>query len=296
MDRSKYLGSHAYSAIADCNPFSSAIDVYAQAIGRPLTKENAAMSWGLRLEDPIMDAWAASTGHKITARQVFRQSGIIGGTADGILNNGEGVDAKTTRFRTDEWGEPGTAQVPPYIYCQAQHFCELFGSPRWHIAALFSGQDEAHYIIERDPAIGKQIFDTLRSFWRDHIETETPPPIDGSASAGAFLKAMYPAVERENLLDANEEQAALMREYRMVADELAATEEKEKKLRHAIQSWIKDGKGIQAKGLGKITWGMTKGRATIDLKELKAKAPDVYEEFVKEGKPYRVFRKTWTKG
>ena len=41
---------------------------------------------------------------------------------------------------------------------------------------------------------------------------------------------------------------------------------------------------------GRITWKTRKGNTTIDTKRLRAERPDIYEQYKREGKPYRIFR------
>jgi predicted phage-related endonuclease len=56
---------------------------------------------------------------------------------------------------------------------------------------LVCGQEIRIYRIERDDALIARLIELERQFWQ-YVETDTPPPADGSDSAALALQCLYP--------------------------------------------------------------------------------------------------------
>jgi predicted phage-related endonuclease len=57
---------------------------------------------------------------------------------------------------------------------------------------LVCGQEIRIHRIERDDELIARLIELERRFWH-YVETDTPPPADGSESSGKALKYLYPA-------------------------------------------------------------------------------------------------------
>ena len=56
---------------------------------------------------------------------------------------------------------------------------------------LLGGQTLEIHRIERDEQMITRLIELERKFWQ-YVETDTPPPADGTASAEAALRCLYP--------------------------------------------------------------------------------------------------------
>ena len=72
--------------------------------------------------------------------------------------------------------------VPEYVQLQVQHQLAVTGKAAADVAVLLGGQHLEIHRIERDETLIARLIQLERQFW-DYVETDTPPPADGSESA-----------------------------------------------------------------------------------------------------------------
>src|SRR5205823_5075211 len=100
----------------------------------------------------------------------------------------------TSRFRSEEWGEPGTSQIPDHYAVQVQHQMAVTGYREADVAVLFSGSDLKLYTVPFDKPLVEGLIELESAFWR-HVTTATPPPEIASARLELRTDAI-PADER----------------------------------------------------------------------------------------------------
>ncbi|MDO3387969.1 hypothetical protein QWI17_19145, partial [Gilvimarinus sp. SDUM040013] len=81
--------------------------------------------------------------------------------------------------------------VPEYVELQVMHQLAVTGKQAADVAVLLGGQHLEIHRIERDEQMIARLIELERKFW-NYVETDTPPPVDGSASAEAALRCLYP--------------------------------------------------------------------------------------------------------
>lgn len=81
--------------------------------------------------------------------------------------------------------------VPEYVQIQVQHQLAVTGKSAAHVAVLLCGQALEVHRIERDDALIGWLIELEARFWR-FVETDKPPPADGSESADRALRHLYP--------------------------------------------------------------------------------------------------------
>lgn len=93
-----------------------------------------------------------------------------------------------------EWADG----VPLHYQIQVQQQMACTGKARGYVAALIGGQDLVLHEVQRsDRFIRDVLLPGLQRFW-EHVETDTPPEIDGSeATKRAIAKAWPEAVQPE---------------------------------------------------------------------------------------------------
>lgn len=200
-ERKSGIGASEAAIVLGLSPWKSPLALYAEKIGVPEpTEETEAMEWGRRLERPIAEKFAETTGRLVELNDDLTidrhpEFPFILATLDATQysedRDGPGVlEIKTTNAaRKREWIESG----PPQFYLvQVQHQLCVTGRRWGSIAVLFGGQEFAWFDVERNDAfIDEVLVPELRSFW-ERIEKRIPPPADGSDSSRKALEALYP--------------------------------------------------------------------------------------------------------
>lgn len=295
-DRGTYLGSHDTAGIAGFHPQLSPSQVYMNKIGQSRGQTvTEPMHFGLVLEPLILAEYARRQAVTLEPQRFIRHPALewFGGTPDGtVAGRKVGVDAKNVRYANPaEWGEIGSSEVPMHILFQAHHFMTLLDYEAWDIAVLVAGNEFRIYTIERDMEMSDLILEMDEAFWRDHVATQTPPPVDGSDACRRMLIRRSPKVSSD-VRPATAEEFALLERYRAHKAEFDKMEVEKKRLENEIVSTIGSAKGISC-DFARATLSEVKGRVSIDSKALRADLPDVAAKYEKCGEDTRSLRFTF---
>lgn len=106
------------------------------------------------------------------------------------------VEAKTSASR-DEWGEEGTAEIPPYYLVQTTFQMVVTGLRTVWVPVLFgTGFQFALYKVTWDDvaSMAAVVTEEVEDFQRSLAE-HRPPPIDGSTFTYTAIKKMHPEID-----------------------------------------------------------------------------------------------------
>jgi|TARA_R110001583_G_scaffold147362_3_gene299431 predicted phage-related endonuclease len=212
----------------------------------------------------------------------------IFGTPDRMVeHNGAvfGMDAKTRRMRKG-WGKSGTTDIPLDVEVQMRAYMEIFDAPCWDIATLFGLDDFRVYRLERDKELGGQILDVAEQWWDSYVETQTPPPVDGTDLCRQTLGKLNPRVKDDVLRTASVAERDIYEKIISIRDQHKQINEKKNELENQLRNCIGDSLGIS----GIATWKPTKPRQIFDKKRFSSDHPDLYQKYVTEGSSNRVLR------
>ncbi len=190
--RTTALGSSDLAAICGLDPWRNAADVYAEKVFGTKPFDTAHTLAGQWLEDAIL-AFARTTLGKLTKNQTRRVKGFpIRCNIDALVfNGGEPVEGKMSGIANpyfkanDEWGEPGSDEVPDRVKIQAHgHMLALTndvgaltGYPKQcHVPALLGGRGFCMFVVPFDRDAAEQILIIANAFWQDHVIPRVPPP------------------------------------------------------------------------------------------------------------------------
>lgn len=208
--RRQGIGSSEAAAAIGLNPYQSPLELWMIKTGRDdgLPKidpndDSSPMFWGSALEPFVAEHYARHTGHRVRRKNAVLQHPdpdkpwmlanidreIVGAPDVQIL------ECKTAgEFGARLWREG----VPDYVQCQVQHQLAVTGKQAADVCVLVCGQEIRIHRIERDEELIANLINLERRFW-DYVVTDTPPPADGSDSAGLALRALYPHDRGETL-------------------------------------------------------------------------------------------------
>lgn len=185
LNRSKGIGASECAIVFGLNENISPYHLWMIKTGRaewPDLSNVPQVEWGNRLEDVIAKKYEDETSHIAFRSQETKfhvEHPFILCHLDREILGAEKriLECKFAMgFTQDQWGEPGTTEVPePYIL-QVQHQLACTGYQFADLAVLISGWDFRIYNFVRDEEIISEIVRRLTEFW-GYVESDTPPPL-----------------------------------------------------------------------------------------------------------------------
>ena len=207
--RKSGIGGSEMAALLGLCPYKQPLDVFnriVHGVASDIDPDNQPVYWGNALEDAVSKAYQDRTGVKLRnmpGRRHPEMPFLIGHLDRKIEGERRGVEIKNVGFRVaGDWGEQGTDQVAPYYLPQVHHYNLIYDYESFDVAAVVGGQELRIYTVERSSGWDELITETASKFWRDHIETETPPPIN--FEHGRVLESIrkgIPSVEPDSRME-----------------------------------------------------------------------------------------------
>lgn len=193
-------GSDAAAAVG-LNPYMSPLELWldktgrADGLPRPDPDDTTSPTyWGTLLEPIVAASYTKQTGNRVRrVNAVLRHPSIPWMLAN---IDREIVGVPTVQIlECKTAGEHGSRLwrdgVPDYVTIQVQHQLAVTGKSAAHVAVLLCGQALEVHRIDRDDALIGRLIELEARFWQ-FVETDTPPPADGSESADRALRHLYP--------------------------------------------------------------------------------------------------------
>jgi len=213
--RKQGIGSSDAAAAVGLNPYLSPLELWMIKTGRDkdLPKpdpfdEASPIYWGSLLEPIVARHYTKHTGRKVRRINAVLQhpdpdKSWMLANLDYTVSGSDEVqilECKTAGFHGSFLWRDG---VPEYIQLQVQHQLAVTGKAAADVCVLICGQEIRIHRIERDDDLISKLIHLERQFWR-YVETDTPPPADGSDSAGQALRYLFPQ-DAGNTLDLSED-------------------------------------------------------------------------------------------
>jgi len=163
--------------------------------------------------------------------------------------------------------------VPEYIQLQVQHQLAVTGKAAADVAVLLCGQKLEVHRIERDDEIIARLMVLESHFW-GYVESDTPPPADGSESAARALRHLYRGNDTNLDFTGNMELGKAFDALAELEGELAAKEREAERLKQLIQQAMGDAsKAAFANGV--VTFKRARDGSRVDTKKLAENHPDI---------------------
>lgn len=276
--RLKFVGASEAAAVIGLDPYRTPYDIWALKTGRVESGAGGdAANLGNRLEPVVLD-WAEEIlGPLARNRRAIRDDLFLGATFDALTEAHEPVEAKTSGLLgnlSDDWGDPGTDQVPERIIVQAHVQMLLSESAVCHIPALLHRKGLVMYRVERDAELVGVLCDTIPHWWAAHVVADTPP--DGCPTS-AIAKRIK-RVEGKTV-SVSPDFAAV---YATCCENLKAAEDEKEMAQSQILRALGDAEyavfGSEQKWL---TYRETK-QDRFDVTAFKRDHPDLYVKYVRQ--------------
>jgi len=277
--RKQGIGSSDASAAVGLNPYKSQLELWLEKTGRDakLPKadphdEQSPMYWGNVLEPIVAWHYSKRTGNKVRRINAVLQHPnpelpwMLANIDREVIgaNDVQILECKTAGLNGARLWKEG---VPEYVQLQVMHQLAVTGKQAADVAVLLGGQTLEIQRIERDEQMIARLIELERRFWQ-YVETDTPPPADGSASAELALRCLYPEDSGQMLdLSGNAGLAAAFLELKAVRQSIAEKEKREAELKQRLQQAMGDATRA-AFSSGSITWKKAKDSVTLDVVRL----------------------------
>jgi predicted phage-related endonuclease len=276
--------------------WSSPIAIYAEKMGQPL-EDTAGLpaELGDLLEEPLAKLYSERTGLHLARCRTMRSPvhARVLATLDRAgfperrtsraylstpaeLEGAIDVEFKTTTWRLkDEWGVPGTDQVPERTVVQVQVQMGVTGLRHADVGVLFDRDSFDIYHVPFNEQLWLGLVEVANRFWVDHVEAGRPPLPDASDKYKEYLSKAFPATTGEVLeLQAGDARAELVRRYAQLSALEKATEAEKKLAGNQLRALLGEAKAFTVPGLGTLNRVWTKASTGTDWEALaRALAP-----------------------
>jgi len=295
------LGGTDVAAILGESPWKSPMMVWLEKHGQAVdAPETTRLKRGLQLEQLIADEWAEREAVRVERAPHIRhpEREWACGSPDFIVREGAhlvGVlETKTAEvWHAKKFGRDGTeagdGTIPAHYAIQLQWYLWLTGAQMGWFAVMVGLSEPVRSLpMPRDDAFIATLVEVAGAWWQRHIIGGEMPEPDGTESSTRAVKAMHPLATNDEPVALPADAAALVETYQTAS---AAAKEHEKRADEAKQRLClllgNHSRGIV--GGKRVTWSNVAGREGFDVEALRAAYPHVFEQFRREGKPYRRF-------
>lgn len=189
------------AAILGHSPFESQRSMWHLMRGEYVPAENDAMRRGTYLESGVLAWWVQEHGaHVLKSQSSYTLGDWAAATPDVVaevqIGEYEGavvlVEAKTSS-NADEWGEPGTDEIPTHYLTQCYWQMHVSGIHECRVPVLTSRLQFAEYVVKHDVEVGKLLEARCKAFY-DSLSSDTPPPLDDSVATLECLRHLHPDI------------------------------------------------------------------------------------------------------
>ncbi|WP_263259001.1 YqaJ viral recombinase family protein [Pseudomonas oryzihabitans] len=286
------LFSQDAAAALGLDPDKSQLELWLEKTGRqtaPLEsdpQDDSTPAFWLSVLEPII-AWrySRSTGRKVRrfSREVSHASSdlpwMVARVEREVLDD-EDVQLIVCRAVGASEVHRWQAGIPVAMRLQVMHLLAVTGEHAADLAVLLGGQQWQIHRIERDEASIAQLIEGERQFWH-YLDTDRPPPADGSASAGKALARLYP--QDSGARRDFRQQAGLLASYlelKVLRQALQAKQARAAELQQRLQQALGDATYGDFPH-GSIRWQRAQDRTVLDVERLLQDHPELIERYAK---------------
>jgi predicted phage-related endonuclease len=262
------IGSTRIAMLTGHSPWGGPWECYRGIVDGWKQEESFKMELGTLLEPVIIEL----ARRRLALTEVIAKPGTIAhpeipfavDSPDAFAMCGEGgpviIEAKSCDpFAMDDFGEDGTDAIKPGYLVQCM----------WHLGVcraamgldyqtclvpvLFGTREFRIYQVAWDAEMFDGLLTVARDFWTRHIETKTPPEIDGSRACSGYLSDHF-GPPKAHRVPADESIDSVARELRKAKAEAERWSELARKHENQIKARISE---AGADGLYAADWSVT---------------------------------------
>lgn len=242
------VGASEIGAVVGVSPYEGPLRVWLRKVTGAETPDNPAMKWGRRFEDDVLEEFAedhpelrieAKPGLFAAANAPWRLVTPDAFAYD-LVDGGMLVELKTGMSYGDaeQWGEPGTDEIPlPYL-CQVTWGCDILGLKRWRLAVLLlDRRDYREYAGEFSPELAEKLRRQVDAFWHHNVVAGVEPTADGLPDTTDILAARQ-AAERDAPVDLPPEARMWLTSYRINHEALDERDQAKREAGNLLRQYL----------------------------------------------------------
>lgn len=284
--RRKTIGASESSAALGLSKYKTPVAVYLEKIGMSEMREDSeAMYWGREFEEPIARRYSAETGKEVISCEpvISEKYSFMSCNLDRkIVGENAAVECKNVGFFSDDWGQPGTDQIPTDYLIQIAHQAIVCDLDYVALAALGNRYNFRVYRYERNEKLEKSIISGLHKFWHENVLKEIAPEPKTCEDLGYLFK------DEGTSIEASSDIQSLVQQYNEKKEEKKLAEDAETAIKVQIAAFMGSASILTLNG-DKLATYKAQESTRIDSAKLKELMPEIYEEYSKTSS-FRVFR------
>ena len=289
------LGGTDIGAILGLSPYKTPLELWSELVSgeQPANRDLIHLRFGQHAESFIASEYERATDlftviHSPT--MFHKKHGFMFGhvdrfvletpdtpaVVDGTITANKLLECKTSSaFSKNDWGEPGTDQVPPLYLVQCAWYMAITECQSADLAVLIGNSDFRIYTIKRDLELEGLILSHAQHFWHEHVLCKKPPePI--SVQDASIL---FPKEAPNSSVLANEEILQSITAYRKACTKSQTLSDECEKLKLEILNYMGHAEKLTLGSKTLATWKCAKSSARIDTKALAQAHPDIASAF-----------------
>lgn len=295
--RRQGIGGSDIAALVGMSPWSTPMTVWLDKTGQlPDDEGSEIMSWGQLLEGVIGEEFERRTGLHIAHRQLMRFDSahpICRATLDALVFDDGAAERAcwngayyvhdaigTLELKNTSIWDRGD-EIPEHFELQAQWQLGISRLARGWLAVLHRGNRLRIHEIKADPRLYEDLVEIAETFWRDHVVTGEPPPVDGREATSDAIKAAYADATAGSELEVDLTVVALVARLLSAKTILKQNEEQVAQFENEIKLALGDAEVATFDGRVVVTWKSQTSKR-FDRDRFQAEQPDLYDAYVKE--------------
>jgi putative phage-type endonuclease len=253
------IGGSDVAAILGVSRYKTAAEIWVEKT-KPqevVTVENEFMYWGNCLEKVIAEEYQKRSGCTLEEPSETYKDKVhtfLFANPDRLIvgknERGTGIlECKTcSAYKSSEWGEEGTDQIPTEYLLQIAHYRYVLDVDYVDLAVLIGGNNYRRYTYVKNEKLENKMREKLCVFWKEHIMKNIPPePTNRRDAESLFSKS-----DDEKMIEADGELEDALKKIADLKNSESEIEEKIKSLQDNVCAAMKDASAVINKDGEKI--------------------------------------------
>ena len=282
--RKQGIGGSDAAVVCGISRYKSRVELWMEKTHQmPDQEVGEAAYWGTQLEGLVRAEFTKRTGIQVEHRMELLRSDehpFMQANLDGTcLHPDLGpciFEAKTaSAFKAGEW-EDG---IPDEYFLQVQHYMAVTGYGGCYIAALIGGNTFRWKFIPRDEELITMLVQLEADFWQ-HVQSETPPPLDDSSASARFLAERFPNSISNSRIELPNQAEQLIHQYDEASQQIKLLTERKQEAENLLKEMLGSHE-TGTTGDHLVTWKNVV-QERLDTKTLKAEHPTLYKKYANQ--------------
>ena len=282
--RKQGIGGSDAAVVCGISRYRSPVELWMEKTNQmPDQEVGEAAYWGTQLEGLVRAEFTKRTGIQVGHRMELLRSDehpFMQANLDGTcLHPDLGpciFEAKTaSAFKAGEW-EDG---IPDEYFLQVQHYMAVTGYGGCYIAALIGGNTFRWKFIPRDEELITMLVQLEADFWQ-HVQSETPPPLDDSSASARFLAERFPNSISNSRIELPNQAEQLIHQYDEASQQIKLLTERKQEAENLLKEMLGSHE-TGTTGDHLVTWKNVV-QERLDTKTLKAEHPTLYKKYANQ--------------